>query len=129
MVSFGAVLNWVPTYMFIQSRKETCPMSTANVEPVPNAPTLRDIEQARDVIRDAIHVTPMLHSRTFSEMTGANVYLKPENLQKAGSFKVRGAVYKISQLSDEERARGVIASSMGNHAQAVAIAARALGVP
>jgi len=104
-------------------------MPTANVEPVPNAPTLRDIEHARDVIEHAIHVTPMFHSRTFSEMTGADVYLKPENLQKAGSFKVRGATYKISQLSDEERARGVIASSMGNHAQAVAIAARSLGVP
>jgi threonine dehydratase len=104
-------------------------MFTANLEPVPNAPTLSDIEHAREVIQHAIHVTPMLHSRTFSQMTGANVYLKPENLQRAGSFKVRGATYKISQLSDEERARGVIASSMGNHAQAVAIAARSLGVP
>src|SRR2546421_4765538 len=71
----------------------------------------------------------MQHSRTFSTMTGANVYLKPENLQRAGSFKVRGATYKISRLSEEERAHGVIATSMGNHAQAVAIAAQSLGVP
>src|SRR5919201_82815 len=99
-------------------------MAKASLEPVPNAPTVRDIERARDVIRDAIHVTPMLHSQTFSRMSGANVHLKAENLQRAGSFKVRGATYKISQLSEEERQRGVIATSMGNHAQAVAIAAQ-----
>lgn len=98
-------------------------------EPMPQVPTLQDIERARDVIRPSVLVTPLLDSQTFSEMTGARVYLKPENLQKAGSFKVRGATYKISRLSREERAHGVIATSMGNHAQAVAIAARALGVP
>ncbi|QBD78722.1 threonine ammonia-lyase [Ktedonosporobacter rubrisoli] len=98
-------------------------------EPVPGAPTIRDIERAREVISSSVSVTPLLHSQTFSTMTGANVYLKPENLQKAGSFKVRGATYKISRLSEEERTRGVVATSMGNHAQAVAIAARALGVP
>jgi threonine dehydratase len=100
-----------------------------NREPVPNAPTMRDIEHASEVIRAAVHVTPMLHSRTFSAMVGANVYLKPENLQRTGSFKVRGATYKISQLSEEERAHGVIATSMGNHAQAVAIAAQSSGTP
>jgi threonine dehydratase len=104
-------------------------VGTANFEPVPNAPTLREIEHASEVIREAVHVTPMLHSRTFSTMTGANVYLKPENLQRAGSFKVRGATYKISQLSEEERRHGVIATSMGNHAQAVAIAAQSFGAP
>ena len=104
-------------------------MGTANFEPISHAPTVRDIEHAREMICDAIHVTPMLHSRTFSTMTGANVYLKPENLQRTGSFKVRGATYKISQLSEEERRRGVIATSMGNHAQAVAIAARSFGAP
>jgi threonine dehydratase len=98
------------------------------MESVPHAPTIRDIERAREVIRASVLVTPLLHSQTFSTMTGANVYLKPENLQKAGSFKVRGATYKISRLSAEERTRGVIATSMGNHAQAVAIAAHALGV-
>ncbi|MBV9231188.1 MAG: threonine ammonia-lyase [Chloroflexi bacterium] len=103
-------------------------MSAENFASVPNAPTLSEVEHAREVIRDAVHVTPMLRSRTFSAMTGANVYLKPENLQRAGSFKVRGATYKISRLSEQERARGVIATSMGNHAQAVAIAAQSLGV-
>lgn len=98
------------------------------LEPVPHAPSIQDIERAREVIRASVLRTPILHSQTFSTMTGANVYLKPENLQKAGSFKVRGATYKISQLRKEERDRGVIATSMGNHAQAVAIAARALGV-
>ncbi|MBO0781004.1 MAG: threonine ammonia-lyase [Ktedonobacteraceae bacterium] len=96
---------------------------------VPHAPTIHDIEQAREVIRNSIHITPMFHSQTFSTMTGANIYLKAENLQRAGSFKVRGATYKISRLSAEERARGVVATSMGNHAQAVAIAARSLNVP
>jgi threonine dehydratase len=104
-------------------------MDTTNFEPIPNAPTLSEIEHARQVIHDTIHETPMMHSRTFSTMTGANVYLKAENLQRAGSFKVRGATYKISQLSEEERAHGVIATSMGNHAQGVALAAQSLGVP
>lgn len=99
-----------------------------NLEPVSQAPTTQDIERAREVIRSSVLMTPLLHSQTFSTMTGANVYLKPENLQKAGSFKVRGATYKISRLSEAERVRGVIATSMGNHAQAVAIAARSLGV-
>lgn len=103
-------------------------MGTANFELILNAPTLRDIEHASRVIGNVIHVTPMLHSRTFSTMTGANVYLKPENLQRAGSFKVRGATYKISQLNEEERRRGVITNSMGNHAQAVAIAAQLFGI-
>ena len=102
-------------------------MGTANFEPVPKAPTSQEIGYAYEVIRDAIHVTPMLHSQTFSTMTGANVYLKSENLQRTGSFKVRGATYKISRLSKEEHKHGVIATSMGNHAQAVAIAARSFG--
>jgi len=100
-------------------------MSRANIQP----PTLQDIERASQVIRDAINITPMLHSRTFGAMTGANVYLKPENLQRTGSFKVRGATYKIAQLTEEERRRGVIATSMGNHAQAVAVAAQSFAVP
>lgn len=104
-------------------------MGTTNFETVPDAPTLSEIEHAYEVIHDAIHVTPMQHSRAFSAMTGANIHLKPENLQRAGSFKVRGATYKISLLSEEERMHGVIATSMGNHAQAVAIAAQSLGVP
>ena len=104
-------------------------MSPANFQPVPHIPTWQEIEHASQVIRDAVHVTPMLHSRTFGTMTGANVYLKSENLQRTGSFKVRGATYKIAQLSEEERRRGVIATSMGNHAQAVAVAAQSFAAP
>lgn len=104
-------------------------MGRANFEPISQAPTPHEIESAYEVIRDAIHVTPMLHSRTFSTMSGANVYLKTENLQRTGSFKVRGATYKISRLSEEERQHGVIATSMGNHAQAVAVAAQSFGTP
>jgi threonine dehydratase len=104
-------------------------VSPANFQPVPHVPTWQEIEHASQVIRDAVHVTPMLHSRTFGTMTGANVYLKSENLQRTGSFKVRGATYKIAQLSEEERRRGVIATSMGNHAQAVAVAAQSFAAP
>ena len=99
-----------------------------DTEPVSSAPTLQEIEQAREIIGSAIHETPMLHSRTFGTMTGSNVYLKPENLQRTGSFKIRGATYKISRLSDDERRHGVIATSMGNHAQAVALAAQSFGI-
>ncbi len=96
---------------------------------ISNAPTLQEIKHASEVIHTTIQSTPMLHSRTFGTMTGTNVYLKPENLQRTGSFKVRGASYKIAQLSEEERQRGVIATSMGNHAQAVALAAQSFGIP
>jgi threonine dehydratase len=75
-----------------------------------------------------VYHTPLLNSRTLSAMTGAKVYLKAENLQRSGSYKVRGATYKLSRLTPEQRARGVIAASAGNHAQGVAIAARALGI-
>lgn len=91
-------------------------------------PTIQDVWRAQDVIRSHVYHTPLLPSRTLSAMTGATVYLKAENLQRAGSYKVRGATYKLSQLSERERARGVIAASAGNHAQGVAIAARTLGV-
>ena len=104
-------------------------MSPANFQPAPHIPTWQEIEHASQVVRDAVHVTPMLHSRTFGTMTGANVYLKAENLQRTGSFKVRGATYKLAQLSEEERRRGVIATSMGNHAQAVAVAAQSFAAP
>jgi threonine dehydratase len=103
-------------------------MERASVEPM-SAPTADEIERAYAVIHDAIHVTPMMRSRTFGAMTGANVYLKAENVQRTGSFKVRGATYKLSQLSEQERRRGVIATSMGNHAQAVAVAAQSFGTP
>jgi len=104
-------------------------VSLANFQPSPHVPTWQEIEHASQVIGDAVHMTPMFHSRTFGTMTGANVYLKAENLQRTGSFKVRGATYKLAQLSEEERRRGVIATSMGNHAQAVAVAAQSFAAP
>ena len=89
---------------------------------------LSDIQQAQELLSGIIHKTPLDKSRTFSEMTGAEVYLKLENLQKTGSFKIRGAYHKIRSLTDEERSRGVIAASAGNHAQGVAYGARAAGI-
>ncbi|MHA2015052.1 MAG: threonine ammonia-lyase [Candidatus Thorarchaeota archaeon] len=86
------------------------------------------IQHARDVLRNIARVTPLDRSTTFSRMTGGEIYLKLENLQKTGSFKVRGAAYAMSQLSDEEKRAGVIAASAGNHAQGVAYAATRLGI-
>ncbi|HLW00680.1 MAG TPA: threonine ammonia-lyase [Ktedonobacterales bacterium] len=90
--------------------------------------SIADIWRAQDVLRKSIARTPMIHSRTFSAMTSANVYLKAEMLQRAGSFKIRGATYKMSRLSAAQRQHGVITASAGNHAQGVAIAARDAGV-
>ncbi len=86
------------------------------------------IFDAREVLRDIKHVTRLDHSSTFSRITGGEVFLKLENLQKTGSFKVRGAAYVMSQLSDKEKKMGVIAASAGNHAQGVAYAATRLGL-
>jgi threonine dehydratase len=91
--------------------------------------TLREIEQAATVIRGHVVETPFLHSRTLSEITGAEVWLKFENHQFTASFKERGAYNKLSSLDAEERRRGVIACSAGNHAQGVAYHARRLGIP
>lgn len=84
--------------------------------------------KAREVLRGVVHETPLDYSSTFSSMTSSHVYLKLENLQKTGSFKIRGAYYKIYSLGDEAKRRGVIAVSAGNHAQGVAYASRLLGV-
>lgn len=84
---------------------------------------LSDIQDARQILRDIIIPTPILADARLSREIGASAHLKAECLQKGGSFKVRGAYNKISRLSDEERARGVIAASAGNHAQGVALAA------
>lgn len=84
-------------------------------------------EEARARIAGSLHRTPLLRSRTLSERVGAPVYLKCENLQKTGSFKVRGALHRLLRLSEDERRRGVVTISAGNHAQAVAWAARAAG--
>jgi threonine dehydratase len=86
-----------------------------------------DVTAARKLIQDVISDTPMLHSRVLSEAVSGPVYLKCENLQRTGSFKVRGAYARIARLSDAERARGVVAASAGNHAQGVAFAAGRLG--
>jgi threonine dehydratase len=85
-------------------------------------------EEARARVAVSLHRTPLLRSRTLSDRVGAPVYLKCENLQKTGSFKVRGALHRILRLTDAERGRGVVTISAGNHAQAVAWAGRAAGV-
>jgi threonine dehydratase len=90
--------------------------------------TLKNIEAAHETIRDAIDLTPCKYSGFLSRLTGAQIYLKLENLQNTGSFKIRGALNKLSALTPDERRRGVIAASAGNHAQGVARAAQQLGV-
>ena len=76
---------------------------------------------------DVVRHTPLWHSRGLADRVGGPVWLKCENLQRTGSFKIRGAYTRISRLTDDERARGVVAASAGNHAQGVALAARLLG--
>ncbi len=88
---------------------------------------LTDIVAARALLQPVIRQTPLLESSALSELVGGPVYLKCENLQRGGSFKVRGAYVRIARLSAAERARGVVAASAGNHAQGVALAAGALG--
>jgi threonine dehydratase len=92
-------------------------------------PTIDDIRAAAERIKGAVIRTPLLVSRTLSEIIGAEVWLKFENLQFTAAYKERGALNKLLQLSPEERAQGVIAASAGNHAQAVAYHARRLGIP
>jgi threonine dehydratase len=89
--------------------------------------TYDDVVAARDLLDGVVVRTPLLHSRVLSELIGGPVYLKCENLQRAGSFKIRGAYVRIARLTDEERARGVVAASAGNHAQGVALASGLLG--
>jgi len=92
-------------------------------------PTIDDIREAAKRIEGAVVRTPMLVSRTLSEVIGAEVWLKFENLQFTAAYKERGALNKLLQLTPEERARGIIAASAGNHAQAVAYHAKRLGIP
>jgi threonine dehydratase len=89
---------------------------------------LADIEAARELLRGVAIETPMEESRWLSQLAGGPVRLKCENLQRTGSFKARGAYVRISRLSPEERAHGVVAASAGNHAQGVALAAQMLGI-
>ena len=90
--------------------------------------TLRTIQEASKRIRSSIFVSPFMRSETFSQLTGNSIFLKLENLQMTGSFKERGALNKILLLTDDERRRGVIAASAGNHAQAVAYHATKRGI-
>ena len=87
-----------------------------------------EIEMAQSKIQKAIRMTPMIYSEIFSKLTGKEVFLKLENLQKTGSFKIRGAYYKLSLLNPSMKRRGVVAASAGNHAQGVALASSLLGI-
>ena len=98
------------------------------IEEILEKTTIADIYRAALQLDGVVRKTPLIESRHFSSFCGNTVYLKPENLQNTGSFKLRGAYNKISQLSEEERARGVITASAGNHAQGVAFSAQKLGV-
>lgn len=89
---------------------------------------LADIQAARELLGDVIAPTPIEHSRALSGVQGTPVHLKCENLQHTGSFKLRGAYVRLARLSEEERARGVVAASAGNHAQGVALAGSKLGI-
>ena len=84
---------------------------------------LADVLAARDRVAETARETPLEYSNTYSTLTGADVRLKLENFQRTGSFKIRGATNKIAQLNDDERERGVVTASAGNHAQGVALAA------
>jgi len=90
--------------------------------------TLDDVVAAQELLATIIEPTPLEFSRALTDRVGGDVHLKCENLQRAGSFKIRGAYTRMSRLSDEEKARGVVAASAGNHAQGVALAAQLLGI-
>ena len=87
---------------------------------------LYDFMEARERLGTVIEKTKLIHSNIFSDESGNDVYIKPENLQRTGAFKIRGAYNKIAKLTEEEKKRGVIAASAGNHAQGVALAAQKL---
>ena len=89
--------------------------------------TLEKFEQASEIVKRVTNPTKLVYSDYLSQQTGGKVYLKPENMQYTGAYKLRGAYYKISTLSEEERAKGLITASAGNHAQGVAYAAKAFG--
>lgn len=105
-------------------------MATPKTPTAPTAPavTFADVEAAAHRLAGQAHITPVFTSRTLDAMVGAEVYLKAENLQRAGAFKFRGAYNRLSVLTSEERARGVVAFSSGNHAQAVALASSLLRI-
>ena len=89
--------------------------------------TLEKFEQASEIVKKVTLPTKLVYSEYLSQQTGGRIYLKPENMQYTGAYKVRGSYYKISTLSEEERERGLITASAGNHAQGVAYAASKFG--
>ena len=89
--------------------------------------TIQTVYDAQEVLREALYQTDVIHTNRLTDR--CDLCLKAENLQKTGSFKIRGAYYKIARLSPEEKKRGVIACSAGNHAQGVALAAQKNGIP
>ena len=91
--------------------------------------TLDKFEEASEKVKEVVLPTNLIYSEYFSAQTGNKVYLKPENMQYTGAYKVRGAYYKISTLPEEEREKGLVTASAGNHAQGVAYAAKLFGVP
>ena len=90
--------------------------------------TMDKFEEAYNTVQKVVNPTKLIYSEFFSELSGNKVYFKPENLQVTGAYKIRGAYYKISTLTEEERSKGLITASAGNHAQGVAFAAKAYGV-
>ncbi len=106
---------------------------TSKISPTPEAKsfpvTYPDIEAAAKRLTDVAHKTPVLTSRTVNERTNSQVFFKCENFQRAGSFKFRGAYNALSQLSDEQKQRGVLTFSSGNHAQGIALAGQLLSIP
>ncbi len=92
-------------------------------------PTLEQFKNARSVLKGVIRETSLIDSPALSKGCGNRVYLKPENMQVTGAYKIRGAYYKISTLTQEQRERGLVTASAGNHAQGLAYAAQAAGVP
>ena len=91
--------------------------------------TLQDIHRAWSTIGNLVHETPLLSTQSLGRMADCQLYLKAENFQRAGSFKIRDAANKIANSSLAQRARGVVAASAGNHAQGVTLAARIFGIP
>ncbi len=92
------------------------------------APTLKEFERAHEIVGQVANVTPVLRSNFLSQLTDSDVWLKAENLQRTGAYKVRGAYHRMTKLTPAERKRGVVAASAGNHAQGVALAAKRLGI-
>ena len=90
--------------------------------------TLEAFEEASEIVSQVTQETKLVYSEYFSNQTGNKEYFKPENMQYTGAYKVRGAYYKISTLSEEEKARGLVTASAGNHAQGVAYAAKLAGI-